>query len=112
MRLVAAVALLAALAPGLGPEPVDGSGVGDATQPGARRAAARVEAPPAAERPLERLRREILRRRAVAGEIDEVAVDGVEILGDDVGERRSADATRGSDGCRQRVHVAHTAPEP
>src|SRR5207245_2516550 len=39
LRLVAAVALLAPLPPGLGPEPVDGRGVGNAAEPGARRAA-------------------------------------------------------------------------
>src|SRR5437868_3854257 len=65
-RLVAAVGLLAPLPPGLGTEPVDGGGVRDAAQPRARRAAARVEATPAAESALECLRREILRRRAVA----------------------------------------------
>src|SRR3954452_11932927 len=66
-RLVAAVALLAPLPPSLGPEPVDRGGVSDAAEPRAGGAAARVEAAPAAEGPLERLRREILRRRAVPG---------------------------------------------
>src|SRR5207244_4637190 len=85
-RLVAVVRLLAPLPPGLGPEPVDGGGVRDAAEPGTRRAAARIEPPPGAERLLERLGREILRSRAVAREIDEVAVDGVEVLRDDVAE--------------------------
>jgi hypothetical protein len=112
VQLVAAVRLLAPLPPGLGPEPVDGGRVRDAAEPGAGRAAARVVAPPAAEGPLERLRGEILRRRAVAREIDEIAVDGVEVLRDDVCEGRGGVATDRSDGCRQRVHVAHTAPGP
>src|SRR5579859_301576 len=109
-RLVARVRLLSALAPGLGAEPVDGRGMGDAAKPCARRAAAGIEAPPAPERALERLGREILRSRAVAREVDEVAVDGVEMLGDDVREGRRADETGRSDGCRQRVHDPHTAP--
>ena len=109
-RLVADVALLAPLAPGLGPEPVDGGGVRDAAEPRARRAAARVEAAPAAERPLEGLRREILRRRPVAGEVDEVAVDGVEVLRDDVREGRCRHPGGRADSCRQRVHSLHTAP--
>ena len=82
----------------------------DAAEPRARRAAARVEAAPAAEGPLERLGREILRRRTVAGEVDEVAVDGVEVLGDDVREGRCGHPTGRTDGCRQRVHGLHTAP--
>src|SRR5205823_8860017 len=85
-HLVADVALLAPLPPGFGPEPVDGGGMRDAAEPRTGRAAARVEAAPAAERTLERLRREILRRRAVTGEVDEVAVDRVQVLRDNVGE--------------------------
>src|SRR3954452_1386639 len=108
--LVSGVALLAPLPPSLGPEPVDRGGVSDAAEPGAGRTAARIEAAPAAEGPLERLRREILRGRAVAREVDEVAVDGVEVLRDDIRERRCCHPTGGSDGCRQRVHGLHTAP--
>src|SRR5262249_48536057 len=107
-----AVGLLAPLAPGLGAEPVDSGGARDATEPGARRAATRVEAPPAPERPLECLRREILCCRAVACEVHEIAVDGVEMLRDDFSEGRGADATRRPDRCRERVHVRHTAPTP
>jgi hypothetical protein len=82
----------------------------DAAEPGARRTAPRIESAPAPERPLERLRGEILRRRAVAGEVDEVAVDGVEVLRHDVREGRGAYPTWRSDGCRHGVHIAHTAP--
>ena len=109
-RLVAGVRLLAPLAPGLGAEPVDGGGVCDPAKPGTRRASTRIEAAPALESPLERLGREILRRSAVTREVDEVAVDGVEMLRDDVRERRSADHTGRADGCRQGVHAPHTAP--
>src|SRR5207248_989967 len=94
LRVVAAVRLLAPLPPGLRPEPVDRGGVRDPAEPGARRPAARVEAAPALEGPLERLGREILRRRMDAREVDEVAVDCVEMVGDDVRKGRRAHVAR------------------
>src|SRR5438477_10197272 len=87
-------------------EPVDRDVVRDLAQPRARRASARVEATPRAERLLECLGGEILGGRAVAGEVDEVAVDRVELLGDDLGEAGSCAEPGGSvERGRSRVHA-------
>src|SRR6266536_213503 len=100
------VRLLAPPAAGLGPEPVDRDAPCDPAEPGSRRSAARVEAPPAAERLLERLRGEVLRCGAVAGQEDEIAVDRVELLGRDLGEARpGAEHARCVERGRGRVHV-------
>src|SRR5260221_12278014 len=72
LREVAGVRLLTAAAPRLGAEPVDGDRARNTTEPRAGRAAPRIEASPGPERLLERLRRQGLRRPAVAGQEDEV----------------------------------------
>src|SRR6266849_3736476 len=106
LREVARVRLLAAAPARLRAEPVDGDRPRDATEPGAGRAAPRIKAPPGAERLLERLRREVFRRRAIAGQEDEVAVDGVELLGRDVCEARpGAESRTRVERGRNRVHA-------
>src|SRR5579872_3893833 len=108
VREVARVRILAAAAARLGSEPVDRDRPGDAAEPRARRAAPRVEAPPRSERLLERLRREILGGRAVAGEQHEVAIDGVELLGRDLGEARPwAEGRARVERGRNRVHALY-----
>ncbi len=66
---------------------VEGGAPGDPAEPGARARAARVVTPPPAERALERLAGEVLRRGAVPRQEDQVAVDGVEVQVGDLGER-------------------------
>src|SRR5205814_1604031 len=79
-------------------------------EPRARRAAVRVELPPAAKRLLERLRRQILSGQTVAGEVDEVAVDSVEILRDDFREGLPTAGTGSGKSRWHRVHGVDTAP--
>src|SRR5260221_2040622 len=62
LREIARIGLLTPPPPRLGAEPVDRDRTRDAAEPGARRAAARIEAPPRAECLLEGLGCEILRR--------------------------------------------------
>src|SRR5437868_11020459 len=64
--LTARVRVLAAVAARLGAEPIDRDVVRDLAQPRTRRAPARVEPPPRAERLLEGLRGEVFGGRAVA----------------------------------------------
>ena len=71
--------LLAAAPPLLGAEPVERGRAGDLAEPGAGARASRVEAPPELQRLLERLGGEILGERRVARQVDEVAVDVVEV---------------------------------
>ena len=71
--------LLAARAALLGAEVVERRRPRDLAEPGAGRAALRVEPVPEPERPLERLAGQILGREPVAGEPDEVGVDVVEV---------------------------------
>src|SRR5581483_12489820 len=88
----------------IGPQPVEGDAARDRAQPRSRRAAPRVEAAPRAKSLLEGLGGDVLGRGTVAGQVDDVRVDGVELPGDDLGE-----AGAGGDGCRQgrrgRVHA-------
>src|SRR5581483_6598625 len=79
-------------------------------EPRPRRRAPRVEPPPRTERLLERLRREVLRQRAVSRQENEVAVDGVELALRNVGEARGSGAKRAGVGCRG-VHVGRYAAE-
>src|SRR5581483_6403905 len=103
--LVARIRLLAAAAARLGAEPVDGDAARDPAQPRARGTAARIEAPPGAERLLERLGGQILCGRAVARQIDEVAVHRVELLGGDLCEAGPpAGQTWHVERGRRRVH--------
>jgi len=104
-RLVARELLFAAAPARLGAKPVDGDAAGDAAEPRARRAPARVEAPPAAERLLERLGGKILRGRAVAGQVDEIPVDAVQLLRDDVVERGPFAGVREPERLGGRVHA-------
>ena len=72
----------------LGAEPVERGRARDREQPGPRRSAARVELPPAPERGLERLARQVLGEGPVLRQVEQVAVDVVEQLLGDGGERR------------------------
>ena len=79
--------LLAPPAPRLGPEPVERRCASDSEQPGTRAGAAGVEAAPLAERLLERRAREIVRKRPVARQVEQVTEDVVEMSFGCLGER-------------------------
>ena len=105
-RRIPGVGLLTPAASRLRAKPVDGDAAGDPAKPGARRAASRVEAPPAAKGLLERLGGEILRGGAVPGQIDEIAVHGVQLLLHDLGEGGTPrDQARSVERGRGRVHA-------
>jgi len=71
--------LFAVGAPALGAEVVESDGARDLAEPGARRAAARVEAVPEAQCALERLAGEVVRSGLVPREPGQVAIDVVEV---------------------------------
>src|SRR5262245_51466725 len=79
-RLQQRVRPLTLSAPLLGTEVVEGGRAREREQPGFRRPSPRIEAPQAAERPLEGLGREVLGDRAVAGQVEQVAEHPVEVL--------------------------------
>ena len=86
LRLVGRVRLLAPAAALLRAEVVERRAAGELAEPGARRGAPRVEAPPAAKRPLERLGGEVFCEVWVSGHVEQVAVDVVEVLLGHAGE--------------------------
>src|SRR5215831_4742727 len=108
---VAGVALLAASAALLGAKMIQRVAACDPAEPGPRRPAARIEAPPRPKRLLERLARQVLRDGAVPGQEDEVAVHGVELALRNGRKRRPVDVQAGP-GARHRVHGPHTPPPP
>src|SRR5919108_3583097 len=108
LRGAGGVARLAAAAALLGTEVVERGAARDLAEPGARRRAARGEAPPRAERLLEGLPREVFGDRAVSGHEQQVAIDGVEVLLRDCGEARPgghADAHPRRPRAHRRVHA-------
>ena len=103
----------------LGAEPVERGRAGDVQQPGARGAAARVEARPEPQRLLEGLAREILGERAVACQVEQVAVHVVQVLLRDGCEgrprRRAAAAVRVivcTSSVRRRTRMRHIRVSP
>ena len=68
----------------LGTQVVERTGARDREQPAARARAARVEAIAPLPGPLERVGREILGQRAVAGEVDEIAMNVAEMRLDEL----------------------------
>src|SRR5438105_4636544 len=83
VHLLARVSLLAATPPLLGAEVIERGAARDPAEPGTRRSSAGIEAPPGAERLLERLPRQILGHGPVSRQEQQVAVNGVELgLGD------------------------------
>ena len=79
--------LFAPVAPGLRPEPVEGGRARDPEQPGPGAAAAWVEPRPLAEGLLERGPCQVVGERAVAGQVEQVAEDVVEMPLGGIGER-------------------------
>ena len=77
---------LTGAAPALGAQVIERARAGDREQPAARACAARVEAVALAPGALERVGREVLGERAVAREVDEVAVDVAEMRLDELVE--------------------------
>src|SRR5436190_2531573 len=105
-RDAARICLLAPPPSCLGAEPVDRNAAGDLAQPSPRRGPAGIEAPPAAEGLLERLGGQILGSGAVAGQVDEIAVHGIELLGGDLREARAAaHERRRVERGRDRIHA-------
>src|SRR5262249_56810739 len=84
-----------------GGEVVEGGGAGELAEPGARAAAPGVEAAPQPQRLLERLGGQILGDAAIAGQVDEVAVDVVEM---------ALDHGRKARNLGDRVHAGYTPP--
>src|SRR5436190_2238785 len=108
-RTIARESLLAAQPAFLGTEVIERDTPRDLAEPRTRGAATRIEAPPGAERLLERLRRELLGDGAVAGEEQQVAMHRVQLRFGDGGKRRSR-RSKCRQGRRDRVHVLHTPP--
>src|SRR5581483_11049294 len=96
--LLQRVGALAAPAAFLRTKVVESRRPGDAQQPGVDGAAPRIEAPPVAERLLERLGGEVLRYRPVPRQVDEIAVNVVEMALDRGREGRDGVAGRGGRG--------------
>jgi len=88
-------------------EVVERDGARDLAEPGARRAAPRVEPVPEAQRALERLAGQVLGREAVSGEPGEIAVDVVEVRLGRLREARHTSYTPPWPG-----HVTPSVPGP
>src|SRR5581483_2948034 len=95
------VCALATPAPLLGPEVVERRRAREVEEPGPRAAAPRVEPAPLPERLLERLGGQVLGSAAVPGQVDEVAVDVVEVALDGGFEARHL---------REHRHAGYTPP--
>src|SRR5206468_5995864 len=102
--------LLASPASGLGSEPVERRRARDPEQPGAWAAATWIETVPDTQRLLERLAGEILGENAVAREVDEVAVDVVEVRLRGGGEARSFGGPPPKPRERHGLHASSTPP--